>query len=182
MMDAQERRVVLEQLAASEGRLLALVEGLTPAQWWFRENAERWSIAEIVEHLVVFEEFITSAVTNSMQGPAEPQKTALAGAKEPLVWGLAESRGEKLKAREATRPVGRWVDGAELVEEFRKARARTIAFAAETECDLRGHFFPHIAFGDLDCYQWVVVLGQHTSRHCLQVEEILGDSRFPVAE
>ena len=104
---------------------------------------------------------------------------ALTAAKEPLVLGLAESRGAKLKAREATRPVGRWVDGAELVAEFRDARARTIQFAAETECDLRGHFFPHIAFGDLDCYQWLVVLGQHTLRHCLQIEEILGGVGFP---
>ncbi len=157
---------------------MGLVEGLSPAQWGFREGAERWSLAEVVEHLVVFEGFITDAVTNSLRGPAEPEKTALAGAKEPLVLGLAESRGAKLKGREATRPVGRWVDGAELVAEFREARARTIEFAAEMECDLRGHFFPHIAFGDLDCYQWVVVLGQHTSRHCLQVEEILGICGF----
>jgi hypothetical protein len=164
----------LEQLVASEARLLGLVEGLTSAQWRFREAPERWSIAEVVEHLVVFEGFITAAVTNSLRGHAEPEKTVLAGAKNPLVLGLAESRGVKLKAREATRPVGRWSEPAELVAEFREARARTIKFAAETECDLREHFFPHIAFGDLDCYQWLVVLGQHTLRHCLQVEEILG--------
>jgi hypothetical protein len=180
MIDARERGFVLEQLEASEARLLGLVEGLSPVQWGFREDAERWSIAEIIEHLVVFEGFITAAVTNALAGPAELEKMALAGAKEPLVLGLAESRDKKLKAREATRPVGRWMDGAELVAEFRKARARTIAFAAETECDLRGHFFSHIAFGDLDCYQWLVVIGQHTWRHGLQVEEILGDVRFPV--
>lgn len=180
MMDAREREFVLEQLAASEEQLLGLVAGLTAAQWGFRENAERWSIAEILEHLVVFEGFITFAVTNALRSPVEHGKMALAGAKEPLVLGLTESRNAKLKAREATRPAGRWTDGPELVAEFHKARAQTIAFAAETECDLRGHFFPHIAFGDLDCYQWLVVLGQHTLRHCLQVEEVLRDSRFPV--
>jgi DinB superfamily len=180
MMEAQEREFVLEQLGASEARLSGLVEGLTSAQWSFREGEERWSIAEILEHLVVFEGFITDAVTNALKGPTEPEKTALAGAKEPMVLGLAGTRGAKLKAREATRPVGRWVDGAELVAEFRKARGRTIAFAAGTDCDLRTHFFPHIAFGDLDCYQWLVVVGQHTLRHCLQIEEISGDLRFPV--
>jgi hypothetical protein len=180
MIEAREREFVLEQLGASEARLLGLVEGLSPAQWGFREDAERWSIAEVVEHLVVFEGFITSAVTNSLRGTAEPEKMAQVGPKEPLVLGLAGTRGAKLKAREATRPVGRWVDGAELVAEFRKARGRTIAFAAGTDCDLRTHFFPHIAFGDLDCYQWLVVVGQHTLRHCLQIEEISGDLRFPV--
>jgi len=179
MMYAREREFVLEQLAASEVRLLGLVEGLTPAQWSFREGPERWSIAEIVEHLVVFEGFIISAVTNALQGPTESEKMTRAGAKEPLVLGLAESRATKFKAREATRPIGRWSEPDDSVADFRKARARTIAFAAETECDLRGHFFPHIAFGDLDCYQWLVVLGQHTFRHCLQVEEVFKDERFP---
>jgi len=180
MMDAREREFVLEQLRASEARLVSLIQGLTPAEWSFREAAERWSIAEIVEHLAVFEGFITSAITHALNSSQELEKKALSSAKEPLVLGLAASRGTKLKAREATRPVGRWADGADLMEEFREARARTIAFAAETDRDLRGHFFPHIAFGDLDCYQWLVLLGQHTLRHCLQVEEILRDESFPV--
>jgi hypothetical protein len=179
MIRAQDRQSILEQLAASEARLLGLVEGLSEAQWRFREAAERWSIAESVEHLVVFERFIAGAVTNSLRGPAETGKMALAGAKEPLLLGLAASRGVKFQAREATRPVGRWVDAAELIAEFREARAATIRFAAQTECNLRAHFFPHIAFGDLDCYQWLLVLGQHTLRHCLQIEAVFGDSRFP---
>jgi hypothetical protein len=61
-----------------------------------------------------------------------------------------------------------------MIAELRKARARTLAFAAVTAADLRGHFFPHIAFGDLDCYQWLVVLGQHGTRYALQIEQIKG--------
>jgi hypothetical protein len=179
MMEVQERQFVTEQLVASEERLLGLVQGLNTAQWEFRENPERWSIAEVVEHLIAFEEFITNAVTNALRGLQQPENMISVSAKDPLVLGLAKSRNKKLKAREATSPSGRWVNGAELIAEFRKARARTIAFAAETDCDLRGHFFPHIAFGDLDCYQWLVVLGQHTLRHCLQVQEISSDAGFP---
>ena len=37
-MVAHERRLVLEQLASSEARLLELVEGLCPEQWGFRET------------------------------------------------------------------------------------------------------------------------------------------------
>jgi hypothetical protein len=69
----------------------------------------------------------------------------------------------------------------EMVAELRKTRVRTLAFVEGTHGDLRGHFFPHIAFGDLDCYQWLVAVGKHTLRHCLQIEEILVDARFPVA-
>ena len=171
---------MIEQLAASEAQLLALLDGLSVEQWHFRETPERWSIAENVEHLVVFEAFIRGTIARISEEAAEPEKMSLAAEKEPLVLGVSDSRGSKLQAREQARPIGRWVDGAGLTAEFRKARAQTLQFAAETDCDLHGHFFPHIAFGDLDCYQWLEVVAQHTLRHCSQMEEVMRDARFPV--
>jgi hypothetical protein len=171
--------MVLEQLASSEARLLELVNGLTPEQWSFRETPERWSIAENIEHCILLEEFIRGAIGKALEASAEPDKRALAAGKEHLVLGLADARGIKFKAREIVRPVGRWTDTTVLVAELRKTRARTIAFAAETQAELRDHFFPHIAFGDLDCYQWLVVMGQHAMRHALQIEEIKADAEYP---
>lgn len=178
-MDANQRQVVLDGLAASETRLLALLDGLTAAQWSFREAAGRWSIAENVEHLIVFEEFIRGEVVRALEGPSELEKMAVAVAKEGLVLGLAESRGTRLNAREALRPTRRWSDPGEMVAELRRTRAQTIAFAQETQADLRAHFFPHIAFGDLDCYQWLLLVGQHSLRHALQIEEIKASEGYP---
>jgi hypothetical protein len=59
-----------------------------------------------------------------------------------------------------------------MLAEFRARRAQTIEFAESTQADLRSHFFAHITFGDLDCYQWLVAMGQHTLRHVAQIEEI----------
>jgi hypothetical protein len=181
-MEDRERQFVLEQLASSEARLMGLVEGLTAEQWEFRETPERWSIAENVEHLVVFEEFIRGVIVKVMEEPADADKKALAAGKEPLVLGLANGRSSRLNAREVVRPVGRWPDKAELMGELRRARAETLTFAAKTERDLRGHFFPHIAFGDLDCYQWLVVVGQHSLRHAFQIEEIKADAAYPASK
>jgi hypothetical protein len=178
-MEIHERQLVLDQLASSEARLLELVDGLTPEQWSFRETPERWSIAEIIEHVIAFENFITHAIAKALEGPAELAKKALAAEKEPSVLGLANARSTKFNARESVHPVGKWPDTTELVGELRKIRARTLAFAAETQGDLRNHFFPHIAFGDLDCYQWLVVLGQHAARHALQIEEIKVHPAYP---
>src|SRR5277367_6212695 len=86
-MEAQERRLVLEQLASSEARLLELVEGLTVEQWGFREAAGRWSIAEVIEHCIVFEEFIRGRIAEALTADAEPEKKAGAAAKESLVMG-----------------------------------------------------------------------------------------------
>jgi hypothetical protein len=180
-METHERQLVLDQLASSEARLLELVDGLTPEQWNFRETPERWSIAENIEHVIVFENFIRQTIAKVMEGPAEPDKKLLAPEKEHLVLGLAKARSTRFNAREIVRPVGRWPDRSELIAELRKTRAQTVAFAAETQADLRDHFFPHIAFGDLDCYQWLVVMSQHGARHALQIEEIKNDPAYPAS-
>jgi hypothetical protein len=178
-MEALERQVVMDELASSEARLLELVRGLSEEQWSFRETPERWSIADNIEHLIVFEGFIRSAIAKALEGAAEPEKKTEVGAKEPFVLGIANGRSSKLIAREVVRPTGRWPDRNELALELQKTRAVTVAFVAETDAKLRDHFFPHISLGDLDCYQWLVVVGQHSTRHTFQIEEIKADPAFP---
>ena len=179
-MEPHARQFVLDQLASSEARLLELVHGLTPAQWNFRETPERWSIAENIEHVIALENFIVQKIQEALEQPPDGGKKGTAAGKDSLVLGLGKARGPKLIAREVARPMGRWPDKAELIGELRRTRARTTAFASETQAELREHFFPHIAFGDLDCYQWLVVLGQHGFRHALQIEEIKADPAYPV--
>ena len=178
-MEAHERQLVLDQLASGEARLLELVDGLTLAQWHFRETPDRWSIAENIEHLILFEHFIVGVIAQKLAAPPEPEKKVNAAAKEPLVLSLANARNIKFNSRAVNLPTGRWPDTTELIVELRKARASTVVFAAETQADLRDHFFAHVAFGDLDCYQWLVLLGQHSVRHALQIKQIKADPAYP---
>ena len=180
MIETHERQLVIDKLQSSETLILSLVNGLTPKQWNFHEGPNRWSIAENLEHLVLFEHFMTEAIAKSLQAPAEPEKKAVAAENEPHVLTIAGTRSSaKLIAREPVRPTGRWPNPAVLVAEFRKVRAQTIAFATETQAHLRDHFFPHISLGDLDCYQWLVLLGQHSYRHALQIEEVKSAPAYP---
>jgi hypothetical protein len=178
-MKIDEREFVVGELRASEARLVEVVRGVTAAQARFRAGPERWSIAEVVEHLVVWESFMLGAVRGAVDAPAEPEKQAAAAGKDSLVLGLATSRDKPLKSREAAKPTGRWSDVGEMLAEFRVRRGRTVEFAESTQADLRSHFFAHVAFGDLDCYQWLVAMGQHTRRHVEQIEEIKRDGGFP---
>ena len=179
-METHERQLVLDQLISSEGRLLQLVKGLTPKQWTFRETSERWSIAENIEHLIAFEIFVARAIARAINTPAEPDKKAQSPTKDPIVLGLASTRSIRFDARKSVHPIGKWSNTTKMVSELRKTRARTLAFAAVTDADLREYFFPHIAFGDLDCYQWLVVVGQHATRHALQIEQIKANPAYPL--
>jgi hypothetical protein len=178
-MTSEERRVVLELLDSGEVRLLELTAGLSPAQWHFQETPERWSIAGNIEHMVVFEKFILGVLQDLMEQAAEPARAAGVAEKEPLVMAIGHARDRKITARDAMAPQGRWTDMAEMMEEFRQTRRQVRTFVAEVQGDLRGRFFAHRSLGDLDAYQWLLVVGQHRARHALQIEEVMRHAAYP---
>jgi len=180
-MEPRERQLILDELCASRVRLLDLVVNLTPQQWTFREAPDRWSIAEVLEHVIIFENFLKGVITRTLNEAPQPDKKPFAPAKEHHVFEIGTNRTTKFTAREVTRPTGRFPGAAEIVAEFRKTRAETVAFVEQIDGDLRSHFFAHVALGDLDCYQWLVVLAQHGSRHAVQIEQIKADPAYPTA-
>jgi len=52
---AADQRYTVDNLRRTRNDLTREVENLTDAQWHFRESPERWSIAEVVEHLGTWE-------------------------------------------------------------------------------------------------------------------------------
>jgi len=178
-MTSEERQVVLGLLDSGEARLLELTAGLSPAQWHFHETPERWSIAGNIEHVVVFENFILGVVRDLLAGAPQPEKAAGAAAKERQVMAIGYARNVKISARDAMVPQGRWTDMPEMVAELRKTSERVRAFVMEAPGDLRSHFFAHRSLGDLDAYQWLLLVGQHRARHALQIAEVTGHPDFP---
>ncbi|HWE50888.1 MAG TPA: DinB family protein [Bryobacteraceae bacterium] len=178
-METHERELVLGQFNSSESHLLQLVRGLTPSQWNFRETPERWSIAETIEHVIAVETRLTRAIQKMLQTLADPAKRPATPVKDSTLQAHVTNRVTKLTAPEPVRPSGKWPDTAELVAEFRKIRAQTVTFVLETDANLRNHFIPHMAFGELDLYQWLIVLSQHGERHARQIEEIMANPAWP---
>ena len=181
-MQAHEMEAVVDAQRESETRLLAMVYGLTKEQWRFREAPERWSIAENVEHLVLFERFIRDAVERALTGDAaNEERRAEVRAKTPLVAELAKARDQqRFTARAVTTPTGRRTDFDAMVAEFSRERAQTISFTRQAAtADLRGHFFAHTVFGDLDAYQWLMLLATHVDRHILQIKQVKADKNWP---
>jgi hypothetical protein len=119
-----------------------------------------------------------------LEGPPEPRKQdsahdGLIRGKDEAIAKMVPDRTTRREAPEPVRPIGQWPDTRELLAEFQKTRARTAQFVADTEADLRSYSLPHPAFGELDCYQWLIVLGLHGERHARQIEEIKADAEYP---
>jgi uncharacterized damage-inducible protein DinB len=178
-MNEQERQALLDEFAASQTRLLALVDGLTPAQWKFHPAEDRWSIGDCIEHVTAVEARILRAIGKQLERPPEPEKRPQAEDKDALTKDRISDRSKRIEAPEPVRPKGNWEDPHQLLAEFLATRERTIQFTSATDGDLRNHFFAHIALGEIDCYQWLVVLSLHGGRHAQQIEEIKTHPAFP---
>lgn len=176
-MTHEERLFLKAKLAASESQLLHLLATIHDDQWTFREQAERWSLAENLEHLVLFEGFIRRMVTKILS--EDPSSKRPSPVDDVHVIALREVGNAKITAREIVRPRGTLGSPSEMLQSFQSERAQTIDVVSNTDGDLRAHFFAHLVLGELDAYQWLLVIAQHTERHIAQMKTVMSDAGFP---
>ena len=62
---------------------------------------------------------------------------------------------------------------------MRRSRAELHGLRPKLEAiDLSGMTYPHPAFGPLNLYQWLALIGMHEDRHLRQVESIMSSQQF----
>jgi len=178
-LTAQEREFALQQFQTTRDNFLKSISGLSQKQWTFKPAPDRWSIAEVAEHITVSETTIFGVVQRCLQSPAAPEKREQVKGKDELILTRMPDRSHKAQAPEMLRPTGRWATEAELTKAFEDARKANMDYIRTTNDDLRDHFFDHPAFGTLDAYQWLLLISTHSARHTAQIEEVKADPNFP---
>lgn len=172
-----DREKGLQYLDQTRDGVVAATKGLSEAQLTFKPAPDRWSIAEVLEHITVVEGAIYSNVTENIMKapPAAPDRdTAKIDAQ---VFAMVPDRTHKVKAPEQFVPTGRW-PAADRLDQFLKTRARTIAFFESTS-DLRAHVGGQGFLGPLDAYEWIMFTAAHSARHTKQILEVKADPNFP---
>lgn len=176
-MKPAERERALAFLEKTRQDFLRTACGLSAAQLQYKPAPDRWSLAELFEHIIVVEGRVHDRMRKALQQPPTEMKTSV---QDEVVVRLAADRSGKLKAPDPVIPSGRW-PAERLAQEFEAIRNRSIDFARATEADLRRYSFAHPFFGDLDCYQWLLLIPAHCQRHLSQAEEVMSDPNFPRA-
>lgn len=156
--------------------LFASVKGLTSAQWNFKPAPDRWSIAQVVEHIAVTEEGIEGILAQIAQAPA-PAADFDDRAVDAMILAKMTDRSTKAQAPPQLQPTGRWTP-ADALQHFTAASDALAADLRDTTA-LRHHVIRHPAFGPLDGYEWVLAAAGHTSRHTQQIMEVKADPNFP---
>jgi hypothetical protein len=176
----QERDAAIKQFETTRDNFLKSIAGLSPKQWTFKPAPDRWSVAEVAEHITVSEGTLLGLVqTQVMQSAADPAKREQVKGKDQFILEKVPDRSRKAQAPEILKPTGRWATEADLVTEFDTRRAATIEYIRTTNDDLRDHFFDHPLLGTLDGYQWLLLITAHSARHTAQIEEVKADPNFP---
>lgn len=173
----QERDVALKHLAETRQKFLDSIGSLTDAQWTFKAGPDRWSIAEVAEHIAISESSILQLIREKiMSAPAPPDATR---APDEKVIAWVTDRSERFQAPEFLRPTNRWSTRDALAKDFIAARQTTVDYVKTTADDMRAHAAPHPVLKTLDAYQWLLLLSAHTARHTAQIEEVKASAGYP---
>jgi uncharacterized damage-inducible protein DinB len=174
-MEFRSVNEIYEHIDRARARLVAAVEGLTDEQQAFTTAPERWSVAQVCEHLAMVEGNVV-ALLDKLLGKAEaPGDSAGAGGTfEPVSIEefVERSRAVKFEAPERIRPSGA-LPVADSLARLRDTRAALHALRPRVErADGRALSFPHPAWGALDLYQWLLFVAAHEDRHLAQIEAL----------
>lgn len=168
-----EREALLQLLQRTSAVYLATLEYVSAEQAAFKQAAERWSIAEIAEHVAVAEEFMYKLAAGAAISGEESDPRM-----DERIHRYAANRAKPFPAPEEMRPCGRYGSTAEAVAAFRNARQTTIEFVERTQADLRRLRVKHPA-GEFDAYQNLLIGAYHPERHAKQIEEIKACHGYP---
>ena len=133
---------------------------------------ERWSAANVIEHLSIVETRIARLLTERIQ---EARATLLKDTNtEPILpkidYKRMYDRSNRVKAPETAIPTG--LDAATAWTALENAGSMLRAVLVEHDgLALSAVTHPHPRFGSLSVYEWAAFLGAHEVRHAAQIRE-----------
>ena len=181
----EEFTMLIKDIDLAQETLLGLVSGMTDEQWTFKQNPDRWSVAECVEHIVRTEQAILGGVKQTMAGPRDPEWYNRTKGKNDLVRQAVLTRnpggaGSPFKAPYEVSPTEHW-DRAKSIEEFYKSHGALRAYVETMQRDIKDHTFmnPFPSISWLNCHDWLTLCALHVRRHSMQIAEVQQDPKYP---
>jgi hypothetical protein len=134
---------------------------------------ESWSVMDVVEHLAIAEPQYWQKLRDSMKQPPTTEKIEATDA--AILW-YGIDRTNRTRTGEARVPHGTFKEISDSLGAFRTLRAEMMAYAKTTTEDLRAR---KLLEGNMDVYQWFVMISSHSQRHILQIREIKAHAAYP---
>jgi hypothetical protein len=165
---------VLSRLDSARASLRGAIDAVPPAMQRQRPAADRWSCAEVLEHLTLVEQIFGGRIVNALDA-ARSGLSAEAHARAPLPDAIEQRMGDRVNRRQAPEPaqptgtVDVATGWATLEGQHSNLRA---ALAGCDGLALSQVTLDHPFFGTMNVYQWVELMAAHEGRHTEQIREI----------
>ena len=155
------------------------VSGLSQEQLQYKPAADRWSISQCLEHIVLTERMLFDEAKKNLQAPASPKRRSDVKISDEEVIKAITDRSHKVKAPDALIKDGKYTDPKQALTELQNDRKQVLAYLDKRPLDdLRNHI-SDTPFGASDGYHSFLYIAGHTARHTLQIEEVKADPGFP---
>jgi hypothetical protein len=172
-----EKEKTLLYLESTKKGVLEATKGLSEAQWNFKAGPDRWSIAQVMEHIAAAEDYIRGIVVEKvMLAPADPGRDVKAT--DDAVLAKVPDRSQKAQAPEPLVPTNRFGSPDAAVKHFVESRAKTEEFLKTTP-GLRDHAVDSPLGAKMDGYEFILLIAAHSERHTKQILEVKADPNYP---
>lgn len=173
-----DRDRAMKYLQSTEQGVIEATKGLSTAQWNFKPAPDRWSVAEVTEHIAAAEDYLFAMITTQlMSAPARPAGEEVKSIDDMVMMGVPD-RSHKAQAPEPLKPTNRYGSPEASLKHFEESRAKTEDFLKKTD-DLRAHASDSPLGKKLDGYEWILFVAGHSERHTKQINEVKADPSFP---
>ena len=181
---------LIAHLDQNRAALRQAVDSIPPSLRERKPGADRWSVAEVLEHLAIVERRIAGRLADAL-GKASASSSApgapglqpggqVSPAIDPNQIAKLSDRSQRFKTSEASEPKGAMTAEAAWAE-LEAVRADVLRMVRESDpFPMTEPIAPHPRFGPWNFRQWVVFAGGHDARHADQIREMLPAFRSPV--
>jgi hypothetical protein len=173
-----DRDKALKYLESTRQGVLDATKGLSAAQWNFKPAPDRWSVAEVTEHIAAAEDMIRGMVVEKVLTSGPRKEPADVATLDAMVLAMIPDRSNKRQAPDNLRPTNRFGSPEASLKHFEESRTKTEDLV-KTNPDLRAHAMQSPLGKELDAYEWILFIGAHSERHTKQINEVKADPNFP---
>lgn len=165
---------IYERLETEREALVSCVERVPNDMRDRRPEPNRWSIAEVLEHLTRIETGVTKLLMLRGQSPPPadsppPEASSVMG---PELGAVVRDRSKRIEAPERVQPAG-GLSAQDALAHLSTTRAGLLAaFESANPEALDRLTHPHPIFGPLTLRSWVALAADHEARHAQQIAEI----------
>lgn len=171
-----DRQYTLDNMRRTRDALIKETENLTPKQWAFRDSTNRWSIAEVVEHLALWEIVWSREISMGSRSKPQPELNATSSPDSYYTTFIMEDKPHV--APDFAVPTG-FIQGKNNLTFFLRGREQAIKFVETTKLDLRAHFELTNTQYPRNMHQVLIYQWGHVDRHLKQIRKLKAHKDYP---